>query len=251
MLYTCHCHSQKYFFLIRRACLTTHPPVLYTMPNNMLCSQPMILSDSDVDQLVQVLLSLPSPRNGECPSHPAPMLTNITLLNTTLSLPELVNLLRWQPSLEALSIHNPYLTAPMKSFKYKDPVLFSVQNLTITGNPESWPVDTFVVLVAKVLSIFRSIDCCQAYVGEQLENPIQISVSATTRPLFRISEMQLTLPRDLLVPFSSSVPDIVTIPRLRHVVMNEKDWPPPLEFTFQNDSIHVEHFTLALPGGFD
>ena len=217
------------------------------MPNNALCSQPMTLSDSDVDQLVQVLLSLPSPRNGECPSHPAPTLTNITLRNTTLSLPELVNLLRWQPSLEALSIHNPYLTAPMKSFKYKDPVLFSVQNLTITGNPESWPVDTFVVLVAKVLSTFRSIGCCQAYVGEQLENPIQISVSATTRPLFRISEMQLTLPRDLLVPFSSSVPDIVTIPRLRHVVMNEKDWPPPLEFNFQNEKIHVEHLTLVLP----
>ena len=110
MFHTCHCHFQKYLFLIRRTCLTTHPPVLYTMPNNALCSQPMILSDSDVDQLVQVLLTHPSPRNGEFSSQHVPTLTNITLRNTTLSLPELVNLLRWQPSLEVLSIHNPHLT---------------------------------------------------------------------------------------------------------------------------------------------
>ena len=220
------------------------------MPNSALCSQPMILSDSDVEQLVQVLLTHPSPRNGECPSQPAPKLTNITLRNTTLSLPELVNLLRWQPSLEVLSIHNPYLTAPMESFEYKDPALFSVQKLTITGNPESWPVDTFAVFVAKVLSTFQHVDRCQAHTGTALQDPIEIHVSATTESLFKISKMQLTLPKPLLIPFSKSVTGIVTIPQLRYSCTEKPVWPPPLEFNYQNEKIHVEHLTLIFPGRF-
>ena len=98
----------------------------------------------------------------------------------------------------------------MELFEYKAPALFSVQKLTITGNPESWPVDTFAVFVAKVLSTFQHVDRCQAYTGTALQDPIEIHVSATTEPLFKIFKMQLTLPKPLLIPFSKSVTGIIT-----------------------------------------
>lgn len=215
-----------------------------------LYSQPFKFTDS---ALSEEILSIPSRPQGRSLLQVAPPIKDLSLCNVGLGMRDLVNLLRLLPSLDILAIHNPLLTATLETYEYKDDIRFSLTSLTITGKPSRWPVQIFALLVTKVLSIFHSIDHCEVYTGAKPTDPIQVSVSETTKPLLNISKMQLALPRDLLALFSNLVTGIVTIPILRNHDGNFRacddgpSWPPPVEFNFQNEKIHVEHLTLVLP----
>lgn len=179
-----------------------------------LFSQPLKLTGNP--PVVDCLFIVPSPRNGGCLIQIVPALQNLTLRNTRLSLPDIVNFFRWLPSLNHLTIINPILTQDVKLFDYTRGaiILFSLETLTVTCSADFWPLKTFVLFLTKVLSMLLSLESCKAYMGEELTLPTQLKVSESTSPFFNIRKMVITTQRTLLPQILRIVPGKFIVPEV-------------------------------------